>query len=54
MDEFIDTLKEKIINSLSGYPLDEQAFIITALADKLLDERSELLTREYSQTNNEE
>lgn len=53
MDELIDTLKERIMNGISGYPPEEQVFIITELTDKLLAERNGLLIMEYSPLNEE-
>jgi|LSPZ01.1.fsa_nt_gi hypothetical protein len=54
MDEFIDTLAEKVINSISGYSFDDQAFIITELTDRLLDERGMVLLMNFNPKDEDE
>ena len=50
MDETIDTLVEKIVNSLSGWSWPEQAYIPTEISERLKAEAHECLEIEYGLT----
>ena len=54
MDEFIDTLKEKIINSISNYPINEKVYITTQLGTMLLVYVVEIVKEELSKLYNNE
>jgi hypothetical protein len=50
MDETIDTLVEKIKNSLSGWSWVDQAYMFTEIAERLKIESHECLAIEYGLT----
>ncbi|MDR1381781.1 MAG: hypothetical protein LBJ47_09940 [Tannerella sp.] len=47
MDEVIEILAEKVLNSLSGWSLPDQAHIMREIADRLTELSGECLKKEY-------
>jgi hypothetical protein len=37
MDEFIETLKEKVITCIAEYPIEDQVYIMAELIEKLTE-----------------
>ena len=54
MDETIEILSEKMLNSISGYSLPDQSYILLEVADRLRAFASECLQAEYGTDNNED
>jgi hypothetical protein len=47
MDEMIETIAEKVLNSLSGWSFSEQAYMLGEIAERLKDMASEHLMTEF-------
>jgi hypothetical protein len=54
MDGTIEILSEKVQNSLSGWPLGEQAYMMREIADRLIEMAGECLKMEYVLTDGNE
>jgi hypothetical protein len=53
MDETIEILAEKVLNSLSGWPFPDQAYMLYEIAEKLKRMAGECLVTEYVLTDRE-
>jgi len=53
MEEMIEILSEKMLNSISGYSLPDQSYILLEVADRLKALASEYLQAEYGVDNGE-
>lgn len=54
MDETVEILSEKALNSLSGWPFPEQAYMLREIAGRLIEMAGECLELEYGLTNKEQ
>ena len=54
MDEMIEILSEKVLNSISGYSLPDQAYMLKEIAGRLQALASECLREEYGVENEED
>jgi hypothetical protein len=54
VDEIIEKTAQKVLDNLSGYSFQEQAYMLGQVADMLVDMESDVLMMEYGLTENTE